>query len=296
MRSRTWSTASSRECEGDVAALLRVMRATDGAELPGNTTGHGPPLVLCHGGPGLVDYLGPVAAMIADLATVHRYDQRRTGPHTVARYVEDLEELRTYFGYDRWTVGGHSWGATLALCHALEHADRVTGLLYLNGTGLGRAWKPENDREEERRLTLHEHERQLFLKAAARTPGEDREYRILCAIPDFADRLNAPALATALVDAQPTPNYEANRALSEELKTWDEDELVERCHDLDLPVLVIGSELDPRPTWAVDSMVDALPDVHRVELPGVGHLPWLEAPEVLRDVLRAGLPRLQAPG
>lgn len=71
------------------------MRATDGAELPGSTTGHGPPLV-------------------------------------------------TYFDPDRWTVGSHSWGAAgagelgldavdasgahLALCYALEHVDRVTGL------------------------------------------------------------------------------------------------------------------------------------------------------------------------
>ncbi len=162
--------------------------------------------MLCHGGAGWVDYLSPVAAMVADLATVHRYDQRRTGPHTVARYVEDLEEIRLHFGYDQWTVGGHSWGSDLALCYALEHPDRTTGLLYLNGTGLGRAWKAAHDREEERRLAPAEHKRLLRLKAAVRTPEEDREYRILNAIPDFADRSHARALATALVDTQPTPS------------------------------------------------------------------------------------------
>ena len=41
--------------------------------------GHGPALICCHGGPGLWDYLEPVAAMLDDLATVHRYDQRSCG-------------------------------------------------------------------------------------------------------------------------------------------------------------------------------------------------------------------------
>lgn len=41
-----------------------------------------PPVVLLHGGPGLLDYLSPVAEMIADLRRVHRYDQRGVGGST----------------------------------------------------------------------------------------------------------------------------------------------------------------------------------------------------------------------
>ena len=44
--------------------------------------GHGPALVCCHGGPGLWDYLEPVAAMLDDLVTVYRYDQRSCGRST----------------------------------------------------------------------------------------------------------------------------------------------------------------------------------------------------------------------
>lgn len=39
-------------------------------------------MVLCHGGPGLWDYLGPVSSMVEDLCTVHRYDQRGGGRST----------------------------------------------------------------------------------------------------------------------------------------------------------------------------------------------------------------------
>ncbi|MET7551818.1 hypothetical protein ABZS95_31755 [Streptomyces sp. NPDC005479] len=75
---------------------------TDGARLRwmalGDTTRR-PAVILLHGGPGLPDYLGDVAPMIADLAPVYRYDQRGTGrspwrgPHSFARHVDDLAEL-----------------------------------------------------------------------------------------------------------------------------------------------------------------------------------------------------------
>ena len=53
--------------------------AVSGALLRTTTQGHGPPLVLCHGGPGDWDDLGAVAGMLDDRATVHRYDQRACG-------------------------------------------------------------------------------------------------------------------------------------------------------------------------------------------------------------------------
>ena len=63
-----------------------------------------PPVVMLHGGPGLPDYLGDVAPMIADLAPVYRYDQRGTGQsrwqgrHSFARHVDDLAELLDAWG------------------------------------------------------------------------------------------------------------------------------------------------------------------------------------------------------
>src|SRR5262245_19440250 len=107
--------------------------------------GSGPGVALCHGGPGLWDYLSPVSAVARESARVVRWDQRgcgRSGPttvHTVARYVDDLEEIRKAYAFERWVVGGHSWGASLALQYALRHPDRTRALLYISGTGIGRA-------------------------------------------------------------------------------------------------------------------------------------------------------------
>ena len=75
------------------------MRADDGCELWTDVSGSGPPLVLCHGGPGLWGMSGELAAELADVRTVWRWDQRGggrsggTGPYTVARFVADLDEI-----------------------------------------------------------------------------------------------------------------------------------------------------------------------------------------------------------
>lgn len=92
-------------------------------------------MVLCHGGPGLWDYLAPVASMVEDLCTVHRYDQRgggrspTDGPFTVDGFIADLDDVRRHFGYDRFIVGGHSWGASLALFYGLAVPARVSAIV-----------------------------------------------------------------------------------------------------------------------------------------------------------------------
>jgi proline iminopeptidase len=51
----------------------------DGARLWTARAGAGPPVVLCHGGPGLCDNLAPVSDLVEDIATVYRFDQRGCG-------------------------------------------------------------------------------------------------------------------------------------------------------------------------------------------------------------------------
>jgi pimeloyl-ACP methyl ester carboxylesterase len=154
-----------------------MVKTDDGACLWATTSGVGPPLVLCHGGPGMRDYLGPVGALVDDLATVHRFDQRGAGrstiqgPYAVGRFVADLEMLRGHFGHRRWLVGGHSWGATLALRYALAHPSRVAALLYLSGTGVGSAWRRALHEESDRRLTAGQRRRRDELKVRERGRG-----------------------------------------------------------------------------------------------------------------------------
>jgi proline iminopeptidase len=269
--------------EGDFAT------ASDGTRLWYRVDGSGVPLVLCHGGPGLWDNLGALAVPLSAAATaqVVRWEQRGCGrsepcgPYTTEQCIADLEDLRAALGYEQWIVGGHSWGATLALHYALAHPDRCFGLLYVAGVGLGRAWNAAYHEEADRRLSDVQRRRRDDLSRLDRTAAEERDYRALSWAPDFADRSAAAALASTEASAAWTTNYECNRLLNAETKTWDEQTLVERCRHLSLSALVVHGECDPRPLSATDSLVAALPSAERYVVQDAGHRPWVEAPDAV---------------
>jgi proline iminopeptidase len=181
--------------------------AGDGARLWFTVEGDGVPLVLCHGGPGMWDYLGPLATSLTATAQVVRWEQRgcgrseRRGPYTTERFVTDMDDLRVDLGYDRWIVGGHSFGAALALQYALAFPAQSLGLLYVAGVGLGRAWNAAYHEEVDRRLSDRQRRRRDELRDLDRTAEEEHEYRVLCWAPDFADRSTALEVASTQADA-----------------------------------------------------------------------------------------------
>jgi len=74
----------------------------NGTQLWAATSGEGPPVVCCHGAPGLWDYLDDLADLLDASHLFVRFDQRGCGrstdpdgPFTVVQAVDDLERLRT---------------------------------------------------------------------------------------------------------------------------------------------------------------------------------------------------------
>jgi proline iminopeptidase len=107
---------------------------------------HGIPVVLLHGGPGsgssplLRRFLDPKRYRIIG------FDQRGAGlstprgethHNTTPDLLSDLQAIRRFLAIDRWLVVGGSWGATLALAHAMSEPQAVSGLL-LRATFLAR--------------------------------------------------------------------------------------------------------------------------------------------------------------
>jgi proline iminopeptidase len=261
-----------------------TVRAEDGCGLWASQSGDGEPVVLCHGGPGLWDMFAAAASVLARRMRVIRWDQRgcgrseRRGPYSVDRSVADLDAVRRHFGFDRIAVLGHSWGAQLALRYALDHPDRVSRLVYVSGTGLGRDWHPHYKRNLAARLAAVR-ERMAELEGRRRTWAQDRELVVLQWTADFAD----PATALEHAEQMATPwfevNYECNSAIGADQRTWHEADLVAACERLAVPTLIVHGEQDIRPGWAVDSLARALPSATRMSMRHVGHVPWLEAPE-----------------
>lgn len=103
--------------------------------------------VVLHGGPGSGS--SPLLSRFLDPARyrVIGFDQRGAGlstprgetrHNTTADLLDDLQVIRRHLGIDRWLVVGGSWGATLALAHALAEPQAVSALL-LRATFLARA-------------------------------------------------------------------------------------------------------------------------------------------------------------
>jgi proline iminopeptidase len=254
------------------------VRADDNCRLWTAATGHGKPLVMCHGGPGVWDMTGSLSASLEGRFRVIRWDQRgcgrseHRGPYSVARCVADLDAV---IGQQhRAALFGHSWGATLALRYALDHPDRVSALVYACGTGLGWTWREPFGRAISARLAPHQARMEEL-----RAQGRDREATILQWSADFED-----GRAREHAEEMATPWFGVNQDCftqiwSELQRTWHEDELIAECQKLQIPVLILDGARDLRPRWAVDSLARALPRVTRVTLPEAGHIPWLEEPE-----------------
>lgn len=276
----------------------------DGADLWTVRQGRGPFLVLCHGGPGMWDYLGPVADLVDDLVTAVRYDQRACGrssgdsSYDIRSAVADLEALRVHFGVVRWVVGGHSFGASLALAYCLEHPTRVAGLIYLAGTGIDPGWHTAYRANRAARLGPDGLRRFEELRGrVARAEGEERReaeraYSLLYRSTDLADPARAELVEQMLETDRFRPNQEVNRVLGADAATRLEDPAIRRrIERLAVPALIVHGDADPRPLSSARQLADALPNARLAALPDCGHFPWIEQPEAFQVVLREFLQR-----
>jgi proline iminopeptidase len=274
-----------------MAPRVRAVLTDDGRTLWTAVSGTGAPLVLCHGGPGLWDMFEGLAGSLADLRTVWRWDQRGCGrssaggPYTFDRSVADLDSVVAAAG-GRVGLLGHSWGAQLALRYALDHPGRVSRLVYLSGTGLSvDAWRPAFHAAFVRRLG-----RAAAILRELEAAGCDREAAVLRWSADVVDPLRAREIAESMATPWFGVNMQANRGIVDDVAAhWDESAVEAACRVLAVPTLILEGAEDIRPRWAVDPLAAALPQVTRVTLPGVGHLPWLEAAEATLGPLRSFL-------
>ncbi|WP_426492634.1 alpha/beta fold hydrolase [Hymenobacter sp. 102] len=125
-----------------VAAGPRTLLTSDSVKLFVQVAGKGTPCVFVHGGPGAGSYsfekLG--GNRLEDKLQMVYLDQRgsgrsgssRTKNYSMARMVQDLEEVRQQLGVAKWVVMAHSFGGTIATAYAQKYPQRVQALVLTN--------------------------------------------------------------------------------------------------------------------------------------------------------------------
>lgn len=273
----------------------------DGTKLRTWTTGsvipQRVPVVMMHGGPGVADYLAPVAEIVDDLCLVHRYDQRGTGgsqwdgEHTIARHVHDLASLLDTWGHDRVVLMGHSFGTNMANYFLLAHPRRVAGIINLAGPFLD-PWREAYRATQRARRSDDQQARLDVLDVIeSRTDAEEIEFLALSWFTDHADRGRAWQWALASAHSQRPINYVMNAQLNAAKKVDPLESHVDEIRE-QLPAgsVIIGGEGDSRPAAALQRLGERI-NCQVVIIPDAGHDPWLEAPDQFGAALRAAVTR-----
>ena len=277
---------------------MASLSLSDGRTLAYREIGDGAPL-LCHpGGPGFS------GATLEDLATslprrrLILIDPRGTGDsdapaspdaYSLEDYVADLEALREHLGLETFDLLGHSHGTLVGLLYAAEHPDRVSRMLLL-ATG----------------ARFHDEQLAAMQAAMAQRSGE----------PWFAD---ASAALEAEEAGEFADDHELGRLVARELpfyfarygeheRAFAERALEVRVHGAALKrfnqhefltfdlrpalgrvraptLIVVGTEdfiLGPASAMEV---AEGIEGAELVQLPGVGHFPWIEDPSAFADAV-----------
>lgn len=278
----------------------RFVTATDGARLWTAVEGSGSPMIMCHGGPGLWDYLGGLAQLLTDDFRVCRWDQRGCGRSdpvahvTVEEGIRDVQEVRLSLGAASCIVLGHSWGAYLALVTALVNPDTTRALVYISGIAPMGWWRRTGsriNRDAVARKTPPAAQARLDeLQAATRSPAEEVEFRRLSWVTDYADVASPPPELDAMASSPLTINYDVNRSLRDSEADFADDEaLQEMCRNCSVPTLIIHGSEDPRPDGGARLLAEWLPESSFVSIAGGGHLPWVERPAEVRTAITSFL-------
>jgi proline iminopeptidase len=240
--------------------------------------------VMLHGGPGAShDYLRPGLDGVAapGKRRLFYYDQRGSGrsslapgapPATWQQHVADLDAIRVHLGGAPLTVVGYSWGALLAMLYALEHRDHVARLVLVSP-----APAAARERAEFKERFAAMSKRPSVEALRARLDPKDRRHRFALAVAGyFAD----PALAVDL-----TPFVVKQAAEDAVWRSLGDYDLRPRLGALGLPAFVAHGEEDPIPIATARATADAL-GAQLLPIAHCGHVPYVEAPDLLLPALR----------
>ncbi len=172
---------------------------------------------------------------------------------------------------------GYSMGARVALHVALAHPGRLAGLVLVSGTA-GIDDPVERSARRDADAALADHVEKIGTES-------------------FIDEwLAQPMFATLDADAAAVADRLRNMpsGLADSLRhcgTGTQEPLWSRLAEIEMPVLVVTGDLDPKFTALGERLTAGLPSADHVRVSGSGHTVHLEAPEAFISALEDWLVR-----
>ncbi|MEX1109809.1 MAG: proline iminopeptidase-family hydrolase [Dongiaceae bacterium] len=249
-------------------------------------------LFLLNGGPGLpCNYLrDPMLRMVEAGYRVVTYDQLGCGASdkpkdkslwTIARYVEEVETVRTALGLGPVHLLGHSWGGWLGIEYALTHLGGLKTLTLSNTCGdvphlIGELNRLRDALGPETVAMMQRHEAEGTLehpeyKAAITLLN----YRHVLRLDEWPDSVKA-SLDDWNMDVYGTIQGPNEFLYVGNLKDWIR---VPDMHRITVPTLVLVGMHDELPPSCAQRMHNALPHSEIHVFKNSSHMPLYEEPE-----------------
>lgn len=253
------------------SGLEEATASVAGFEMPYLHGGAGEPLILIHGFGAEKNNFTRVArfltphyrVVIPDLPGFGEASKPDTATYSIAEQVERLRQFAQGLGIRRAHLGGSSMGGFIATTWAAKYPDEVASLWLLAPGGTAAAYDSELRRE--------------YLKTGkvlliAQTPEEHAAVRAIA----MARAPFLPYSFKRVLSERAAANFALHSAIFRQmnqeapLETW--------VKDLPTPALVVwGAEDRVLNPAGAEAMRALLPNARVIVMPGIGHLPMIEA-------------------
>ena len=249
-----------------------------------------------------LDYLlHDVMEQFADVATIITYDPRNRGRSprspdpetwTIHQDVRDLEALREQLGVKTFIPVGYSYLGLMVMLYALEHPDRVNGVIQLSP---GPFHKIAGEPAPEAAAAFAEAQKKMAeLRAAGASPRE------LCSafwevfkVTFVGDPANASKFDLSFCELENEWGQNLMPHLAKIFESIDALTITpEQLQTITVPVLTIHGTKDRNAPYAGGvEWAKALPNARLVTIEGAAHNTWLDDPETVFGAIRQFIQR-----
>ncbi len=248
--------------------------------------GSGLPLVVVHGGPGLGhEYLLESFSSLRDSIHLIFYDQRATGRSghnldstqvRLQNFVDDIDALRSHYGYDKISILAHSFGGLLAVKYALDYPEELERLILLNALAPVASVNADANTKLANRFSASDIElRTTLIRSKEFQNGDPLAFEKLMKI-GFRYQFHDSAFIDSLqlnLPADFAVKSAVLQGLGPDLVNYDWSASLDTIHS---KVLLMYGAADPLTALAMPIYADNLPFSQSVILDQSGHFPFLE--------------------